>query len=245
MITTTRYTCALANSPAEVLAAQALRFQVFNLELEEGLDHSYLANLDRDKFDQVCEHLIVRDLKTGDVVGTYRFQTGTKAAAHFGYYSDQEFELGNLEPYRQEILELGRACIAREHRNHTVLNLLWKEIANQAGRCGARYLVGCSSLTSQDPVQGLATYEFLARDHLAPPSLQVSPHPDYRCTPPSEDVSEIQHTVSIPRLLSSYLMLGAKIGGPPALDQAFKTIDFLTILDLKALPTRAWRRFLT
>ena len=130
MITTTQYTCSVAFRTEEITAAQALRFQVFNLEFNEGLDHSYLSNLDQDQYDAVCRQLIVRDEESGDVVGTYRFQTGEEAQLHFGYYSDQEFDLSALESKRSEVLELGRARIHRDHRNLSVLNLLWKEIAN-------------------------------------------------------------------------------------------------------------------
>lgn len=246
MFTTSQYTCTIAGTKAEIVAAQALRFEVFNLELDEGLDGSYLSKLDQDQFDPVCQHLIVRDEGTGDVVGTYRFQTGIQAQENLGYYSGQEFDLQRLEPHREHVLELGRACIHRDHRNVSVLNLLWKEIAKIAKVNSLRYLIGCSSLTSQDPAFGLATYEFLKANHLVDPDLQTPPHPEFACqVEPGQAKQNRPPKIKIPKLLSAYLALGAKIGGAPAIDREFRTIDFLTILDLTHVPQRVWRRFLT
>lgn len=245
MITGTKYTCELATHPAAVRDAQALRFQVFNMELDEGLDHSYLSNLDQDEFDDVCDHLIVRDESTRIVVGTYRFQSGNTAQKHLGYYSEQEFDLQLLEPYRPQVLELGRACIHREHRNISVLNLLWREIANYAKQRSLSLLIGCSSLTSQDPDYGLAAYELLSKRHLADAKWRTPPRPEFECHPSPRRSATPQVVPKIPKLLSAYLVLGAKIGGPPAIDREFKTIDFLTILDLDSLPLRVWRRYLS
>ncbi len=118
----------------DVRAAQALRFEVFNMELDEGLVQSYDTGLDVDPFDAVCDHLIVEDTLHGSVIGTYRLQTGRRAAEALGYYSEREFDFGPFEARRAQILELGRACIHREHRSFAVLNLLWKGIAGYAQR---------------------------------------------------------------------------------------------------------------
>ena len=83
----------IASSPEEIAEAQRLRFQVFNLELNKGLKSSYQRGLDVDEFDVVCDHLIVRDLKSGDVVGTYRLMRGAQARRHIGFYSEKEFDL--------------------------------------------------------------------------------------------------------------------------------------------------------
>jgi putative hemolysin len=124
------YRLRLATTTQDVRAAQLLRFVVFNLELREGLEQSYATCLDADAFDPICDHLLVEDTRTNEVIGTYRLQTGLKAAANLGYYSAQEFDFKPFEPYRAEIIELGRACVHSDHRNLTVLTLLWKGIAN-------------------------------------------------------------------------------------------------------------------
>jgi putative hemolysin len=137
-----QYAVSFASSLEEVRAAQALRFEVFNLELKEGLADSYSTGLDADAFDAVCDHLIVVDTASHRVVGTYRLQTGANAAKNIGYYSAQEFEFRVFEPVRNEIVELGRTCVHRQHRNLIVLGLLWKAIADYAKAHNCRYLIG-------------------------------------------------------------------------------------------------------
>ncbi|NBV87584.1 MAG: GNAT family N-acetyltransferase [Verrucomicrobia bacterium] len=230
------YSVRLAASPEDVRAAQTLRFLVFNLELQEGLEESYLTLRDEDAYDTACDHLLVEC--AGEVVGTYRMQTGETAARHQGFYSAQEFDLAPFEPIRAQVLELGRACVHSEHRNLRVLSMLWRGIASYARERGCRYLLGCSSLTSQDAEEGLALYEMLARKHLAPLEFRTLPLPSWICPVPATE-REPAPVPRAPKLLTAYLSLGAKICAPPALDREFKTIDFLTLLDLHNLPASA------
>jgi len=234
-----QYTTHLASDFREVRAAQALRYEVFNLELREGFEESHVTKLDEDPFDAVCDHLIVEHLPTSSVVGTYRLQTGRNAASHLGYYCAQEFEFRIFEAIRDETIELGRACVHRQHRNLVVLGMLWKGIADYAQRHSARYLFGCSSLTSQNPAVGASAYADLCRRHLVETQWRTRPVLAYDC--PLEQLAA--ETVQIPKLLRAYLTLGAKICGPPALDRQFKTIDFLTLLDLDTLHPLARQRF--
>ena len=232
------YRVRLAASEADVRAAQFLRFVVFNLELREGLESAYDTCLDADRFDSVCDHLLVENVATGEIVGTYRLQTGITAARHHGYYSAQEFEFSPYEALRPNLVELGRACIHADHRNFAVLNLIWRGIAQYASAREAWYLVGCSSFSSQDPALGAAAYQSL-QNHLVSPNLRTIPHPTFHC--PLERSAPI--SPKIPKLLATYLLVGAKICGPPALDREFKTIDFLTLIDLRQLSPRASQRF--
>ena len=237
---TEAYTIRLASSPVEVRAAQALRFNVFNLELKEGLAESYETGLDADAFDAVCDHLLVEHVATGCIVGTYRLQTGTMAAANQGYYSAQEFDFTPYEPVREQVVELGRACVDRLHRNLSVLGLLWKGITQYAVARGGRYLIGCSSLTSVEPSVGARAYSDLCRRYLASPAFRTRPLPHCECS--LATMSE--EPVEIPKLLRAYLGMGARICGVPAIDRQFGTIDFLTLQDLEALPAAARARFL-
>jgi len=234
------YSVHLARGAEDLHAAQTLRFEVFNLELNEGLEASYHTGLDADPFDKICDHLLVTDTKTGVVVGTYRLQTGTMAAKGLGYYSAQEFDFAPYEAIRRELVELGRACVHKSHRNLTVLGLLWKGIAEYALAHGGRYLCGCSSITSQDPAFGASTYADLCRKHLVEPRFRTRPQPKFEC--PLAQLTD--EGPKIPKLLRAYLSVGAKICGPPALDREFKTIDFLTFIDLQTLPPAARARFL-
>jgi putative hemolysin len=236
----TPYTARLATNPAEIRAAQALRFLVFNLELNEGLESSYHTCLDADPFDDVCDHLLVEDTATGEIVGTYRLQTGLRARSTLGFYSASLFDLAPVVPRARSMIELGRACVHRAHRNFAVLRLLWRGIAAYARDRQARWLLGCSSVHSQDPSVGAAVYRHLCERHLAPPEFRCGPLPDRAC-----DLATVAApNPSLPRLLGAYLALGATIAGPPAIDREFKTIDFLTVLDLEALSPRAVERYL-
>jgi putative hemolysin len=238
---TPHYVARLARDVGEIQAAQALRFEVFNLELNEGLEQSHVTGRDADAFDTVCDHLVVEHLPTQKIVGTYRLQTGVSAAKNLGYYSAQEFEFEVFEPLRRELVEPGRACVHRQHRNPAVVGLLWKGIGGYCRQHGARYLLGCSSITSQDPAVGAAVYTRLCRKHLSPLPWRTRPRPAFDC--PLSHLTEEEP--SIPKLLRAYLGLGATICGPPALDRCFKTIDFLTLLDLEALSLPARTRFLS
>src|SRR6266516_3227144 len=174
-----KYAARLARSADEVRRAQQLRFEVFNLELGEGLADSYATGLDVDPFDEFCDHLIVEELATSEIVGTYRLQTGQLAAANLGYYSEREFDFAPYEPFRCEMIELGRACVHADHRNFNLLHLLWRGIAHYAVERKARMLIGCSSLTSLDPVEGIAVYRQL-QPYLVPQELRTCPHSQFR-----------------------------------------------------------------
>jgi putative hemolysin len=235
----TTYTLFFARDAVDIQNAQRLRYEVFNLELGEGLNTSHTSGLDQDKFDEVCDHLLVQHVPSRVVVGTYRMQSGKSAGLHHGYYSAQEFDFNPFEPNRHELIELGRACIHAEHRNLTVLNLLWRGLAQYTQQQHARYLIGCSSLTSQNPNIGTTMYANLMRRYLAEPQFFTQPRPGYDCLGEVERDSEVKP----PKLLRAYLNLGAKICGPPALDREFKTIDFLTLLDLQKLTRAAQTHF--
>lgn len=225
---TSGYEVTTTRDPADIEAAQRLRFEVFNLELGEGLATSNASGLDADPFDDQCDHLIIRESETGLVVGTYRLQTGPMAEAGIGYYSALEFDFAPYECLRDEILELGRACIHRDHRRRAVLDLLWRGIAGYATARGSRYLIGCSSLTSQDPAEGWGLYRLLETNYLATPDLRTEPLTSFAMSDPGHSPLRVK----LPKLFGAYLKVGAVIAGPPALDREFRTIDFLTILDL-------------
>jgi putative hemolysin len=229
-----------ASTEADLNAVFRLRFLVFNLELGEGLESAYQGGYDTDKFDEICDHLIVEHATSGRVVGTYRLQTGRMAATRLGFYSAREFDFSPFEPLRDHMLELGRACIHREHRSFDVLTLLWRAIAGYARENHARYLVGCSSLTSQSCAEASQMYWRL-QGFLAKPVWQTRPLPRFELPlqPPSSAVVQLP-----PKLLRAYLSIGARICGPPAIDREFKTIDFLTLLDLEDLSDAARSRFL-
>jgi putative hemolysin len=259
-----RYGLRLAENAEDRDAACRLRFRVFNIELGEGLESSYRTGRDTDRFDSCCEHLLVEDKLEDNparrIVGTYRMQSGSTAARNLGYYSEQEFSFAAYEALRPGILELGRACIDREHRTAEVLTLLWRGIAQYATDMGLRYLIGCSSINSNNPAEGWQMYGQLEH-YRVPPEFETVPTAAYACpieqqsahAQPSlcpsdrslqEAVASSPAQCKVPKLLRTYLVIGARIAAPPAWDREFGTIDFLTLLDLKLLSASARNRFL-
>lgn len=235
------YRLRFAKSAKDREAIFRLRFLVFNLELGEGLHSAYQNGHDIDDFDSICDHLIVEHGSSGQVVGTYRLQTGQVAARNLGYYSAREFDFTPYESIRDSLVELGRACIHRRHRSFEVLSLLWRGIAYYALKRNARYLIGCCSLTSQCLQEGSDMYWRL-QQFLVDPDLRTNPRSNFSI--PIEAPTSRVTQINPPRLLRAYFSIGAQICGAPAIDHGFGTIDFLTLLDLERLAASARARFL-
>jgi putative hemolysin len=238
-----RYAVRFARSVEDLDQIERLRFEVFNLELGEGLDAAFQTGRDHDEHDPHFHHLLIAAGSSGEVVGTYRLQTLEMAERHQGFYSAGEFDLGGLpRAYLAEAVEVGRACVAKGHRNGRVLNLLWRGLALYMLRNRKRHIFGCCSLTSQDLALGEATRVFLERSGQVHPTLQAPPLAGLGCG--GADAARVAAaTVHIPPLFQSYLHLGAKVLGPPAIDRQFKTIDFLVALDITALDEYSYRFF--
>lgn len=238
-----RYVARFARTTEEVFAALKLRFEVFNLELGEGLQSSFLTGRDMDEFDEQCHHLIVVDTENQDrVVGTYRMQTSDMARAGSGFYSNVEFELSKLRPeVLSDSIELGRACVAQDHRSTAVLFLLWRGLAAYLTHNRKRYLFGCCSLTSQDPVDGLRVMRLLERNGQIDPSFNVTTQPGFECIGDAEAGADQE--VRLPKLFQIYMRYGARVCSRPALDRQFKTIDFLVLFDVKAIDEQSRKMF--
>ena len=164
------------------------------------------------------------------------------AASHQGFYAAGEFDLNSLPAtVRENSVEVGRACISQSHRNRQVLFLLWKGLAAYVSHNRRRYLFGCSSLTSQDPLEGLAMLEQLRKRGHVHDELTVPPLPGFECH--VEGMPETLPEVPVPSLFRTYLRYGARICGQPAIDRAFKTIDFFMLFDLARLDERRYALF--
>ena len=237
------YRVSFAESAEDIAAVQALRFEVFNLELGEGLAASFETGRDADPFDDVCHHLLVTDLENDQIVGCYRMQTSAMAADHEGFYTSSLFDLSVLPAsVVASSMEVGRACVARSHRSKHVLFLLWKGLALYVAHNQVRYLFGCCSLTSQDPEEGWAVLRYLERnDHLHP---ELVIEPTERCRLEYADPSDTRvNAVQLPILFRTYLRYGSKVCGVPAIDRDFKTIDYFVILDVATISERTHKMF--
>lgn len=221
-----------------------LRFEVFNLELREGLSESYGTCRDRDRFDDHCHHMMVMDTRSDEVVGTYRMQTAPMAAGGHGFYSAEEFDLAPLAAgFLPDAVELGRACVARAHRNSRVLFLLWRGLAAYVRHNRRRYFFGCCSLTSQDPDDGWHAMAHLRDRGLVHATWRVQPQALVRCYAADYVAGARAGRFKLPRLMRMYMDYGARVAGPPAIDRDFKTIDFLALFDMETISPRARRMF--
>ena len=238
-----RYITRFAQTREEIDTALRLRFEVFNLELREGLEASFIAGRDEDEFDATCHHLIVIERSTNAVVGTYRVRTLEAAKSAFGFYSAGEFTLEDL-PFEilTESMEIGRACIAREHRNSRVLFLLWKGLAMYSAFKRKRYFFGCCSLPTQDCAEGERALHLLIREGHFHASLSVSPREKFACDGQGI-LADTDEEIKLPKLFDTYLRIGAKVCSQPAIDREFKTIDFFVLIDTESISERYYRMF--
>ena len=235
------YEVRFARTPRELDEVLRLRYEIFNRELGEGLVQSHLTGRDEDELDWRFHHLVICDKRTSAVVGTYRMQTVEMAEALGGFYTAGEFDLSSLPAtVVRTAVEVGRACVAREHRNGRVLHLLWRGLAAYLAWNRKRHLFGCCSLTSQDPALGLATLAHLEANRHLHAEIVVHPFPEAACQVSPRSPLPPAH---IPALFQSYLNLGAKVCGPPAIDRLFQTIDFFVLLDVDGLTPRVFRTF--
>lgn len=241
LIRTDVYEVRLATTFAEIDAAMRLRFEVFNLELNEGLPASYEKGYDSDAYDAWCDHLIVKDLRQRAVVGTYRLLRQSQAERGIGFYSENEFDLSNLKRLPGGLMELGRSCIAGNHRSFSVINLLWNAITQYASQNRIQYLFGCGSLHTSKPEEVQPIYSYLRKRYFSPETFRV--HPLASCRMPVSDgvmneTDERAVSRKLSPILKGYLRAGAMICGAPALDEAFGTADVFVLLEMQKLATR-------
>ncbi len=237
------YRLTFARTLEELRTLQRLRFEVFNLELGEGLASSFESGLDRDDLDEIMHHILITDTRTGEVVGTYRMQTAAMAAANGGFYTAAEFDLSGMPlEMVEDAVEVGRACIAKEHRSRRVLHLLWRGLAVYLMWTKKHLLFGCCSLTTQDGRVGNAVHARLVKGGHLHTEARVWPLPGLECGLHGEGAVD-EKALEIPPLFQSYLNLGSRICGPPAIDREFQTIDFLVVLDVRELEPHVYRGF--
>ncbi|MEU6404929.1 GNAT family N-acyltransferase [Streptomyces sp. NPDC046985] len=236
-----RYTVALARDEADVRAAQRLRHDVFAGEMG-ALLATERPGLDADPFDAHCDHLLVRDTATGTVVGTYRLLPPERAARAGRLYSEGEFDLTALAPIRPGLVEVGRSCVHPDHRDGTVIGLIWAGIARYMVDRGHEWLAGCCSVPLADGgALAAATWNRVSARHLSPPEHRVRPLLPW--IPPAAAPSRAR--TELPALLRGYLRLGAWVCGEPAHDPDFGVADLYVLLSMRRVDQRYLRHFLS
>ncbi len=228
----------LARTQAEIKEAQRLRYKVFAEEM--GAQLSGIGGLDIDGFDQFCDHLIVRDSGTNQVIGTYRILSPAKANEAGGYYSAGEFDLSRLAHLFNRTVEVGRACVHQNYRNGGTITMLWAGLAKYMQIHNYEFMIGCGSISMSDGGHLAASlYQKLQDEYLSPSEYRVfarNPLPIQSLN------SNLQ--VACPPLIKGYLRLGAYICGEPAWDPYFNTADMLVMLPLSRINPRYASHFM-
>ena len=241
--TTGKISVSWAKHQDDVRAAQRLRYQVFAVEIGANLPLT-IAGHDIDLFDDYCEHLLVRDQASGEVVGTYRVLTPTQAKRVGGTYSDTEFDLTRLRSLRARMVELGRSCVHQDHRSGGVILALWGALAEFMARNQLDTMIGCASIPMQSPGIGsgqaaASLWRKLKQTHLAPIEHHVTP----RLALPVERIDD-SLDIEPPALIRGYLRLGAKVLGPPAWDPEFNSADLPMMMRIADFPPRYSKYFI-
>jgi len=238
----------IAENEEEKTAAQRLRFEVFNLEMNEGLSSSWETGLDRDQYDEHADHLIVIDKNNNKVVGTYRMLIKSRVIGNGGFYSEGEFDLANLKKLPVEILEMGRSCVHKDYRTNGVINLLWAGIAKYLELTQVKYMFGCGSLHTHNVDEVSQVYTYLKSKYYADEKYRVYPLDKFSVKGLKDNVN-ISDTRGIlkklPPLLKGYFRLGAVICGEPALDTEFGTTDFFILLPTDRITKRYQNHYKT
>jgi putative hemolysin len=232
-----RLAVSIARSPADIEDAQRLRYEVFAEEMGAKVGDS-ASGIETDDFDPYCDHLIVRDLDSLRVVGTYRILAPHRARELGRLYSEGEFDLSRLQHIAPSMVEVGRSCVHRDYRSGSTILLLWAGMAHYMKAGGYSHLIGCASVPLADGGHTAARVRLELQGYLTDPEYRVfplHPFPYQRIEPAARR--------EMPPLLKGYLRIGSKICGEPAWDPDFNSADFLVWLSLANLHPRYARHF--
>ena len=243
---TPRYTLLLSTDPALIEAAQRLRHDVFTSEPGFALAGA-TDGRDADRFDEYCDHLLVREDNTGELVGCYRMLPPPGAIAAGGLYTATEFDVTGLDALRPSLVEMGRAVVRDDHRNGGVVLLMWAGILAYLDRCGYDYVTGCVSVPVEDsdgaPAARSAASGISCCAGTPPlPEYTVYPYRPVTIDGKGLDAIDPPARVAVPPLMRGYLRLGAQVCGEPAHDPDFGVGDFPALLDKRRADTRYLKR---
>ncbi len=248
------YVIKIAETKSELKKAQALRYSVFYKEKKAIPTISKkILRLDYDKVDKFADHLIVIDKNRkgikNKIVGTYRLIRGDIAAHCGGLYTSSEFDLSKiLNSYENnKILELGRSCVHQDYRNGTIMNLLWKAIAEYVKLYDIKILLGCASFHGTDVMKYTNELSYLRKnfslpDELSVKSLDSKIYPAY--TEIDSNNNDLRTFVKLPPLIKGYLRVGGKVSHDCYVDYKFNTIDLCVIVNTNNIDEKYKKKYL-
>ncbi|QUR66840.1 GNAT family N-acetyltransferase [Mycobacterium spongiae] len=239
-----RYSLLLSTDPTLIEAAQRLRYDVFSTTPGFALPAA-IGGRDVDRFDEHCDHLLVRDDDTGELVGCYRMLPPSGAIAAGGLYTATEFDVSALDPLRPSLVEMGRAVVRDGHRNGGVVLLMWAGILAYLDRCDYEYVTGCVSVPIEGDGQAPGSQvrgvrDFVLNRHAA--DYHVRPYRPVCIDGKGLDDIAPPRRPAIPPLMRGYLRLGARACGEPAHDPDFGVADFCVLLGKRHADMRYLKR---
>lgn len=232
---------------SELKEALALRYEVFHREM---MGKKAPRGVDVDEFDFDCDHLIIKEKRTNQIIATYRLNCSLFTE---NFYSSKEFMISHIFQQPGVKLELGRACVRQDYRRGVLISLLWRGIAEYMAACDAKILFGCATVKTDDPRDAALLTRYFEEEnriltgYRTRPTLAFTmPMLNYfmdEVQGPLTETQRAQAEALLPPLCRAYLKIGASIGGEPAWDQDFQCIDFLTILQREDLNRTLWKKF--
>ncbi|HUG60423.1 MAG TPA: GNAT family N-acyltransferase [Methylomirabilota bacterium] len=244
----------LARTAGEIRTAQALRYAVFFEEMSAVPDErARLTRRDCDRFDALCDHLLVvdhDDMHTRRfrrarprVVGTYRLLRQEIAEPRGGFYTAGEFDIAPLIARHRglKFLELGRSCVLPQYRNKRSMELLWHGIWAYVLHHGVDVMIGCASLEGTDPDRLAMPLSFLHHFAAAPEEWRAGALPHRAVAMnrmPREAIDPKAALHALPPLIKGYLRLGAAVGEGAVVDRQFGTTDVMIVLPVSAISSR-------
>lgn len=232
-----RYEVRLARDAADLCAAQKLRYEVFVRELGvRGRSVDHARRLEADRFDPVCDHLLLIDHAGPGVVGTTRIIDAASAQRAGGFYCAGEFDLSALLASGRSLMEMGRTCLHPDYRGGAAMYHLWHGLAHLVTARGVAVLFGAASLPGTDLAALAQPLSWLHRHHLAPPELRVHALVDEDLgLLPADQLDRRAAMLAMPALVKAYLRLGGVVGEGVFVDHDFNTTDVCMILDVEAM----------
>lgn len=244
-----KLTASVTKDKHEIRRAQILRARVFNVGSSKtdgplNTTNSITAQpdemtVDKDQFDDICLHLVVKDSLTNNIVGYSRILTSDLISTTDGFYSASEFDIHRIIKPNQRYMEIGRTCVDPNYRSGAVIALIWAKIGQFIKQNKIDYLMGCASISMRDGgASAIAVVNYLRENHFTDEDLRVTPNNPL----PQFDIN-IDGKKHLPALLKTYLRMGAKVCGEAFIDRDFNVADVVVLLETKDIKPRYLRHF--
>ena len=231
----------LANTPEEYNQVYKLRYQELLLEYNKNVIQE--NEIDKDEYDEVCDHLIAIDTDLNKVIGTYRLIKKSHLKDLKKFLTETEFNIEPLKKY--EILEVGRAVVQSNYRDGVTIGMLWKGVIRYATSQDVDVMIGTASFHGIDPTIYKETLSYLYDNYLSKEEIRCYANKDsYSKLKLLDNYDELIAKKQMPPLIKGYINLGATIGDGVYIDKEFNSCDVLIVLEIKEINPRYLKRYL-